>query len=85
MTVLSITPKPKASDEVRAGVVRVLERALAEASEGNISSVLIIALHPGGEWSDWQSSTEQMSEMIGRIEIAKQKRIAHYFENDDRN
>lgn len=76
MTVLSLTPKSTVSDEIRASVIDILEGALNEARNGNISSVLVIALHPNGEWSDLQSATAQLSKMIECIEIAKQKRIA---------
>lgn len=83
MTVLSLTPKPTIAHEVRESVISLLEKALSEARASNVSSVLIIALHPNGEWSDWQSSTEQVSEMIGRLEIAKQKRISHLLAEDN--
>lgn len=82
MNVLTLTSKPTVADEVRASVVKVLEDALAEAKDGNVSSVLVIAVHPDGEWSDWQSATDRLSEMIGRIEIAKQKRISHILRDE---
>ena len=75
MGVVHLAPPPTIENEVRDSVVGLLERALEEARAGNISSVVVIALHPNGEWSDWQSGTQQVSEMIGRLEIAKQSRI----------
>lgn len=77
MTIVTLAPKPTVAEEVRESVVGVLKDALAQAEAGNVTSVLVIALHPDGNWSDWHSSTEKVSEMVGRLEIAKQKRIMH--------
>lgn len=75
MTTLSLVPKPTASDEIRADVIEILEDALVQAKQGQITSLVVIMLHPDGSWSDWQSSTTQLSEVVGRLECAKQKRV----------
>lgn len=83
MTVLSLVPKATAADEVQESVIALLENALSEARAGNVCSIVIIATHPNGEWSDWQSATDQMPEVVGRLEMAKQKRISRAIMHED--
>lgn len=75
MTVLALAPAPTVAEEIRAHVVEVLERALAEAKDGQITSVVVIARHPDGEFSDWHSSTAEAHAVIGSLEVAKALRI----------
>lgn len=82
MTVLSVVPAPTADAEIQASVVNILEEALAAARDGKISAVVVIALHPDSSWSEWQSATDQLSQMIGRLEIAKHKRLKQFLENE---
>ena len=73
-----LVPKPKASDEVRGSVVRLLRESLEQAEAGEVNTVIIIASHPDGTWTDLCSSTDKLSEAIGRLEITKQAWIAEY-------
>ena len=78
---LALVPKPKASDEVRESVVRLLRKSLEEAEAGDIVSVIMIFRNADGEWTDRCSDTEKFSEDIGRLEITKQRWIAQYLSN----
>lgn len=82
MTVLSIAPKPTPDEQIKESVMKVLKEALAEAEKGEISDIVIIAVHPDGAWSDWQSSTNHASAMVGRLDIAKHKRILNILQDD---
>jgi hypothetical protein len=78
MTVVTLVSKPKASDEVRESVVRLLRESLEQAERGEVDTVIIILSHPDGEWSDRCSNTDKLSTAIGRLEITKQEWIAKY-------
>jgi len=67
-----VTP-PKAADDVRESVVRILRNALAEAETGNVDTVVVIMGHPDGDWSNKCSTTLKFSEAIGRMFIAMQE------------
>ena len=78
MTTIALVPKQKTSDEVRKSVVKVLKEALDLAEAGEIDTAIIILGHTDGEWSSGCSSTENVSEAIGRLEITKQEWISSY-------
>jgi hypothetical protein len=75
---IALVPKPKAADEVRESVVRLLRDSLEQAERGEVDTVIIILGHPDGEWSDRCSNTDKLSAAIGRLEITKQEWIAQY-------
>lgn len=80
---IALVPKPKADEEVRESVVRLLRDSLEQAERGEVDTVIIILGHPDGEWSDRCSSTEKLSAAIGRIEITKQEWVAKYLKERD--
>lgn len=59
---------PTADEKARAEVIAHLEEVLAEARRGEISEVLIISLHPDGEWSNLSTRTESISNWVGYLE-----------------
>lgn len=75
MTIVELVQKPTTSEEIKAGIVQLLEVVLAEAEAGHISTMLIIAVHPDSTWSRECSGTVEMAAMIGRLEITKQEWI----------
>ena len=79
---VALVPKPKASDEVRESVIRLLRKSLDEAEAGEIVSAIMILRRADGEWIDRASTTERFSEDIGRLEITKQKWIAQYLQDE---
>ena len=79
---VSIVPKPKASDEVRESVVRLLRKSLEEAEAGAILSVIMIFRNADGEWTDRCSDTERFSEDIGHLEITKHRWITKYLSQE---
>jgi hypothetical protein len=82
--VLSLAPRPKAEDEVRDNVVKLLAGALEEARNGEITSVIVILQRADGDWSDRASDTLKFSEAIGRLEILKQEWIEQYLAGEAR-
>ena len=82
-SVVSIVPKPTADEEVRKSVVETIEWALTAANAGGVTSVVIIALHPDGSWSDWHSATNEGSHIVGCLELAKYKRAASLLNTEE--
>lgn len=75
---ITLVTKPTAKDEIRDSIVRDLRGVLAQAEAGDIEAVIMLVLHPNGEWSGNDIATTRFSETIGRIEIVKQKWISQY-------
>jgi hypothetical protein len=83
VTAITLVPKPKAADEVRESVLRLLRDSVAQAERGEVDTVIIILGHPDGQWSDRCSSTDKLSAAIGRLEITKQEWILQYLKHRD--
>jgi hypothetical protein len=75
---VKLVTKPTAKAEIRDSIIRNLREVLAQAEAGDIDAVIILALHPNGEWSGNDIATTRFSEVIGRIEIVKQQWVAQY-------
>jgi hypothetical protein len=75
---VKLVTKPTAKAEIRDSIVRDLREVLAQAEAGDIDAIIVLALHPDGEWSGNNIATTRFSEVIGRIEIVKQQWIAQY-------
>jgi hypothetical protein len=71
----------RVSDEIRAEVVAKLERALTTAKAGDISEIVILALHPDDEYSQLTSSTMSMTRWIGIMTITVSDWIAQHRKN----
>jgi hypothetical protein len=80
---IALVPKPKAADDVRESVTRLLRDSLDQAERGEVDTVIIILGHPDGEWSDRCSSTEKLSAAIGRLEITKAEWVAQYLQDQN--
>lgn len=68
MTIHKLVTVP---EDIRAGVIRELERTLEEAKRGEISEILMIIVHPNNEWSERSSDTTSILSWIGRLETTK--------------
>jgi len=75
---VTLVTKPTASAEIRDSIVRDLREVLAQAEAGDVDAVIMLVLHPNGEWSGNDIATTRFSEVIGRVEIVKQEWIAQY-------
>jgi hypothetical protein len=83
MSVIDLeTSKVKAAKIVRATVIDVLEKLLAETREGEISEVLILASKPDGSFTHRASATLDFVEAIGQMEILKHDLIAIYTQDE---
>lgn len=83
MSVVILAPKPTVAEEVQSSIMATLEKAVTAAKNGDLTSVVIIATHPDGQWSDWHSLTDHMSETIGKLEIAKHRRIKNVLDQEE--
>jgi hypothetical protein len=81
MTIKLVTP-PTAEDDVKASIIKLLETTLTEAKAGELRSIIIIAAHINNGWIDRASETLIFSEVIGRLEIMKQRWVKQYLENN---
>jgi hypothetical protein len=81
MTIKLVTP-PTAEDDVKASIIKLLETTLTEAKAGELRSIIIIAAHINNGWIDRASETLIFSEVIGRLEIMKQRWIKQYLDNN---
>jgi hypothetical protein len=79
MTIKLVTP-PTADEEVQASIIKLLETTLVEAKAGELRSIIIIAAHVDNGWIDRASETLIFSEVIGRLEIMKQRWIKRYLD-----
>ena len=70
--------KPTVADEVRKSAVDILNKMLAEAESGQITTLVVIVGRPDGTWGDYFSGSENCSTLIGRLEIMKHELIAKY-------
>ena len=80
---VALVPKPKAADEIRESVMRLLRDSLEQAERGEVDTVIIIVGHPDGDWTNKSSYTDKLSAAIGRLEITKQEWIEKYLRNRD--
>lgn len=80
---VALVPKPKAADEIRESVMRLLRDSLEQAERGEVDTVIIILGHPDGDWTNKSSYTDKLSAAIGRLEITKQEWIEKYLRNRD--
>ena len=72
------------TDEIRAEVIDELERTLEEAKRGEIDELFMILKHPGrNEWSNRSTSTQNTTEWIVKLEVAKLSWSLKLLENDE--
>jgi hypothetical protein len=84
-TPLRIVADPTADEEIRAEVVGLLEETLEQAKRGEITEILLILKHPGtDEWSDRSTSTQHLTEWIGKLEVTKQSWILQFLNRETR-
>jgi hypothetical protein len=76
--IIKLATAPTLSDEIKDSTIKLARTVLEDAEAGNVATLLVIAIRPDGSWSREWSGTENMSDAIGKIEIAKQEWIATY-------
>jgi hypothetical protein len=81
MSVVQLAPKPQLAQEIKEAAVKLAREVLADVEAGNVTTLLVIAGRPDGTWSREWSGTQEMPEMIGRLEITKQEWIKAYCEH----
>lgn len=86
MANLHVIKAPRAADDIKASVVKLLEELLVEAKAGDITELCILIQHADPrEWSDRSSMTENIMGWVGRLELTKLDWIAKYREQDDQD
>lgn len=72
---LNVVPKAAFAETTRTEVVARLEKLLEAAKSGEVAEFFIVWSGPDNHWYDSHSPVQSAPEMIGRIEIAKQKTV----------
>lgn len=76
---LRLVTGPTVAETIRAEVIELLERALDEARRGEVTEVFMILKHPGtNKWSDLATSTQSLTDWIGKLEVTKHAWIEHF-------
>lgn len=76
--------KPTVDEANRKKIVAYLEEFLEHAKAGKIDGGLFIFKAPNGLWTDTVFGDDiPISEMVGKVEIAKQRWIAACLSNDE--
>lgn len=74
---LHVVAPPSVPEEIRADVIRQLEKTLAEARRGEVAEVLLIIQRPDPEfWEQRSSDTQSILKWVGRLEVTKLDWIA---------
>lgn len=79
---LSVVPKKTVTEEQQESVMRAIHGIMADAERGDVETVIVIARHADGNWTDRASTTHHYSDCIGRLEILKQTWINQYLADD---
>ena len=82
--VIQLVPPPTVEADAQAGVVEVLQQALAEALEGRYESVVLILGRSDDYWLYRMSDPfVQFTPVIGQLEMVKQELIQQFLTDVD--
>ena len=81
--VVSLVAKPTVEQEIQSDLVEMLRKTLAEAESGEINGIFMIVTRMDEQWCDRWTGTTKLSEVVGRIEIIKQKIVHQYLRSEN--
>lgn len=80
---IKLVPKPTPAEEVKSGVIEVLENALRDAKEGLIGAILIVERDMESTWAIRCSQTFSVLEEIGALQSLMWERLKQVDTSDD--
>ena len=78
MTKLVSLSKPTVQEENKNDLIEIFERLLKCAKEGRIDACFTIVRAPDGFWKEDAAGNIPTTELVGKIEVAKQRLIDIY-------
>ena len=81
--VVSLVAKPTAKQEIKDDLIDLLTKTLEEAKSGELTGVFMIIEQSDEMWSDRWTGMVKFSELLGRIEIVKQRIIHNYLSSEN--
>ncbi len=76
---LHVIKPPTAAEEIRVGLITMLEDTIAEVKSGDITEVLMLIQHADpAEWTDRSSMSTNIMAWVGRLETTKLDWIDKY-------